>query len=213
MIFACLHWLGSSPSSHDVWNSRRTLSLTTGHVCFHTIAGSPSSPAAFHGFAAASCHSISSIACESLTAEELAKRFISRVCCLHGAPDNIVSDRGSQLVSAFWAQFSNRLGVALKRSSSFHPQTDGQTERINSIMEAYLRAFCNFHQDDWVDWLPLAEFTSNSTVSESTGVSPFFANYGFHPKLGVEARKPTPPNTSATVKKELFSADGREVGV
>jgi hypothetical protein len=71
---------------------------------------------------------------------------------------------------------------------------DGQTERVNSGIEQYLRAFMNFHQNDWVQWLPLAEFAANNVISETTGVSPFFANYGFNPRLGVEPSKPCPPN-------------------
>ncbi|KAK4170630.1 hypothetical protein QBC36DRAFT_201019 [Triangularia setosa] len=53
-------------------------------------------------------------------------------------------------------------------------------------MEQYLRAYCSYYQDDWVDWLPLAEFTSNNYTSETTGLSPFFANYGWHPRMGTE---------------------------
>jgi transposase InsO family protein len=78
-----------------------------------------------------------------LTAAELADAFVARVYCLHGCPDNIVSDRGTQFISQFWTQLSLWLGITLKHSSSFHPETDGQTERINSSVEAYLRAFMN----------------------------------------------------------------------
>ena len=116
-----------------------------------------------------------------LTAQELTAAFVNRVYSLHGCPDTIVSDRGTQFVSQFWKHLSARLGTALRPSSAFHPETDGQTERINSGIEQYLRAFMNYHQDDWVDWLPLAEFAANNAVSETTGVSPFFANYGFNP--------------------------------
>lgn len=81
---------------------------------------------------------------EGLSAEELATTFVSRIYALHGAPDNIVSDRGTQFVSEFWRHLSERLSIALKHSSSFHPETDGQTERLNSGVEQYLRAFMNF---------------------------------------------------------------------
>ncbi|MDB5911071.1 MAG: hypothetical protein JWP34_5188, partial [Massilia sp.] len=142
-----------------------------------------------------------------LAAQELAEAFTSRVYALHGAPDNIVSDRGTQFVSEFWTQLSERLGVRLKHSSAFHPETDGQTERLNATLEQYLRAFMSFHQNDWVDWLPLAEFASNNTISETTGVSPFFANYGFNPRLGTEPTKPCPPNVSVTQKREFLKAN------
>ena len=147
------------------------------------------------------------IATTGLTAEELATAFIHRIYALHGAPDNVISDRGTQFVSTFWRHLSERLGTTLKHSSSFHPETDGQTERLNAGVEQYLRAFMNFRQDDWVDWLPLAEFAANNAVSETTGVSPFFANYGFHPRLGTEPTTPCPPNLSDARKREFYKSN------
>jgi hypothetical protein len=70
------------------------------------------------------------------------------------------------------------LGIELKFSIPFHPETDGQTEQINGIMEQYLRCYTNYLQDDWPAGLPLAEFASNNHASETTGLSPFFALYG-----------------------------------
>jgi hypothetical protein len=64
---------------------------------------------------------------------------------------------------------------------AFHPQTDGQTERMNAMMEQYLWAHVNYLQDDWAEWLLLAEFAANNQASETTGSSPFFANKGFDP--------------------------------
>ena len=66
-------------------------------------------------------------------------------------------------------------------STAFHPQTDGQTERVNQTLEQYLRIFCNYQQDNWQQLLPLAEFAYNNSVHASTGQTPFFANYGYHP--------------------------------
>jgi reverse transcriptase-like protein/integrase-like protein len=147
------------------------------------------------------------IAVTGLSADELATAFIGRVYSLHGCPDNIVSDRGTQFVSEFWTHLSERLGIALRPSSAFHPETDGQTERVNASVEQYLRAFMSFHQDDWVDWLPLAEFAANNVISETTNVSPFFANYGFHPRLGIEPSSPCPPNLSAAQKAQFYRAN------
>jgi hypothetical protein len=76
----------------------------------------------------------------------------------------------------------------LKHSLAYHPETNGQTEKINAIFEQYLKAYMNFRQNDLVDWLPLAEFVLNNAVSETTGFSFFFANYGFNSKLGFEPR-------------------------
>src|SRR5207248_10053440 len=77
-------------------------------------------------------------------------------------------ENSDQFVSAFWSMFSERLKITLKRSTAFHPQTDGQTEIANQGLEQYLRGFVTYAQDDWVDWLPFAEFAINSQVSEST---------------------------------------------
>lgn len=110
----------------------------------------------------------------SLDTAELVECFVKHVYKLHGAPDSIISDRGSALISEFWRRLNTRLSVNLKHSSAFHPQTDGQTEIVNSALNQYLRAFLNFTQNDWIDWLPLAEFSSNNQVSEITGVSSFF---------------------------------------
>ena len=74
------------------------------------------------------------------------------------------------------------LRVSAKLSSGYHPETNGQTERTNQTLEHYLRCFINYQQDDWVDFLHLAEFAYNNSVHSSTGYSPFFANTGSHPR-------------------------------
>ena len=82
--------------------------------------------------------------------------------------------------------------MELHCTSGHHPEGDGQTERINQILEQYLRSYTNYQQDNWSSLLPLAEFTYNNTNNESTGVSPFFANKGYHPALAVEPNLPVP---------------------
>jgi hypothetical protein len=89
---------------------------------------------------------------------ELARTFFEEVICKHGVPSNIVTDRGSQFTSRFWNRVCSHLSIDHQLSTSFHPQTDGQTERQNQTMEQYLRAFATYEQDNWVDLLPLAEF-------------------------------------------------------
>ena len=74
-------------------------------------------------------------------------------------------------------------------------------------MNKYLRAFASFAQDDWYDWLPLAEFAMNNQVNETNGVSPFFANYRFNPRLGIEPPTPRPPHLSKQAEKEYLRAD------
>lgn len=120
---------------------------------------------------------------ETWSAEEMATSFIRDVFKLHGLPDKIVSDRGSIFMSKFWSSVLQQLQVSQAPSTAFHPQTDGQVERTNALLEDHLRHFCNAEQDDWVKWLPMAEFAYNNTASSSTKLSPFFAQQGFHPRF------------------------------
>lgn len=89
---------------------------------------------------------------------------------------NIVSDRGPLFTSAFWRSLLQLMGTTFSRSTAFHPQTDVQTERVNAILEQYLRMHINEQQDDWEALLPLAEFTCNNSIQSSIDYSPFFAN-------------------------------------
>jgi hypothetical protein len=82
----------------------------------------------------------------------------------------------------FWQHMLEILKISPKLSSSYHPQTDGQSERTNQTLEQYLRCFINYQQDDWVDFLYMAEFAYNNSIHSSTGYSPFFANTGYHPR-------------------------------
>jgi hypothetical protein len=132
------------------------------------------------------------IPCSKTTdAPEFAKLFVSHIVKLHGLPDTITSDRGSIFTSHFWSTLSSILGIDARKSTSFHPQTDGQTERMNQTLEAYLRIFCNYDQDDWFDLLPLAEFAYNNATQESTKMSPFYANYGLHPRFMSQFQAPS----------------------
>ncbi|KAH8144565.1 uncharacterized protein LAJ45_11399 [Morchella importuna] len=116
-------------------------------------------------------------------AAELARLFLQHVWTSHGLPKDIVSDRGTTFTSQFWRTLCNQLDIKPRFSTAFHPQTDGQTERVNAIMEQYLRGYVNYQQDNWSEFLPLAEFAHNNATTEPLGVSPFFANYGYNPQL------------------------------
>ena len=120
---------------------------------------------------------------KTATAEDLADLFLHYVWKLHGLPLKTVSDRGSLFTGRFLSQLYARLNIKGSFSSGYHPQTDGQTERINQILEQYLRVFLDERQSNWADLLPLAEFAYNNAHQESIKTSPFFANYGFHPTL------------------------------
>lgn len=118
--------------------------------------------------------------CDAPTPADL---FVDYVWKLHGLPESIVSDRGTQFTLDFWKSLCSRLEISPRSSTAFHPQTDGQTERINAVMEQYLRAYVSYQQDDLSRFLPLAEFATNNHVSETTHLSPFEANYGRHPRM------------------------------
>lgn len=119
---------------------------------------------------------------ESMDSSSLASLFISHFFRHHGLPNKIVTDQGPTFVSAFWTSVQKALRIYSAPSTAYHPQTDGQTERTNQTLETYLRHFCSHRQDDWSDWLPIAEFSFNSTTSSSTKLSPFFSWQGFHPR-------------------------------
>ena len=120
-----------------------------------------------------------------IDAPQLAKIFLQNIFTKHGTPADIVSDRGKHFVSRFWASLCTLLGVRSNLSTAYHPETDGQTERTNQILEQYLRIYVNYEQNDWINLLPLAEFAYNNTTQSATGMSPFFANLGFHPRIEV----------------------------
>jgi hypothetical protein len=117
-------------------------------------------------------------------AAEAAHLFVKHVVSMHGMPDEIYSDRDTRFTSKFWQELMKGLGIKQKLSSAFHPETDGQTERTNRVLEEYLRHYVNPHQDDWDEWLPMAEFAYNNSVHAATvRHTPFFLCYGRHPKL------------------------------
>jgi hypothetical protein len=111
--------------------------------------------------------------------------FFDHFIRLHGLPDKIVSDRGALFVSKFWKEIQRLLRVKPVPSTAWHPCTDGQTERANQTVKTFLRHFVLDRQDDWFHLLPIAELVFNSSVSASTGFSPFFAQYAFHPQTNM----------------------------
>ncbi|SPC62201.1 related to pol protein [Ustilago sp. UG-2017b] len=119
---------------------------------------------------------------KTVTAKQTAALLYGHMVRLFGYPDHMVSDRGRQFISGAWKAFAEQMGVKHSLSTAYHPQTDGQTERVNQVVEQYLRMYCNYEQDDWADLLDTAAFVYNNTVHNSIGVSPFFACYGWDPK-------------------------------
>jgi hypothetical protein len=120
---------------------------------------------------------------ETWSAEQLADVVFRHIASVHGWPEEWITDRDTKFVSKFWQALMTRLGTKSKLSTAYHPQTDGQTERLNQIVEQYLRCYVNFQQDDWVVLLPAAQLAYNTAPTETTKVSPFFANYGYEADL------------------------------
>ena len=139
----------------------------------------------------------------TINAPGLAEVIIDVVIRHHGLPDLIVTDRGSLFTSKFWSSLCYFLGIKRRLSTAFHPQTDGQTERQNSTMEAYLRAFVNFEQNDWAKLLPMAEFAYNNAKNASTGYTPFKLNCGYHPCVSYE--EDLNPHLKSRTAEELSS--------
>jgi hypothetical protein len=109
---------------------------------------------------------------------KLAELYIARIVCLHGVPKKIVSDRGTQFMSRFWEKLHEAMDTKLNFSSAYHPQTDGQTERVNQILEDMLRACALKDQKSWDKCLPYVEFSYNNIYQESLKMSPFEVLYG-----------------------------------
>ena len=129
------------------------------------------------------------------TATELSSIYIREVVRLHGLPASIVCDRDPKFTSKWWRELQRLLGTKLLMSTSFHPQTDGATERVNRSIGQILRAFISPDQKDWVKRLPVVEFAINSSISRTTGMAPFEINYGYMPRMMKElpATSRSPP--------------------
>jgi hypothetical protein len=112
----------------------------------------------------------------------------------HGLPDSIICDRDTRFMSKFWNSLFSFFGTKIKASSSFHPETDGQTEAMNKTLEIMIRHYVNFRLDDWDTNLPILEFAYNNTPQVSTNYSPFYLFYGCHPKDPLSLTLPNSSN-------------------
>ena len=121
---------------------------------------------------------------KDLTAEGLADLLLNDVFLKgYGFPTGIVTDRGSLFTSDYWSNVCYQAKIVRKLSTAFHPQTDGQTERQNQTLEAYLRAYTNDAGDDWAKILPMAEFAYNNSIHAATGRTPYSVVMTFAPSL------------------------------
>ena len=139
----------------------------------------------------------------TIKALSLAEVIIDILIRHYGLPDSNVINQRSLFTSKFWSLLCYFLGIKRRLSTAFHPQTDGQIERQNSTMEAYLRAFVNFEQNDWARLLPMAEFAYNNAKNASTGHTPFELNCGYHPCVSYE--EDLDPRSKSKTAEELSS--------
>jgi hypothetical protein len=128
------------------------------------------------------------IPCTSdINAVQVARLFFNHIVRHHGIPSTIISDRDSKFTSLFWKELWSCLGTTLNMSSSFHPETDGQTERSNRTLEDMLRSYVSIHQDDWDEYLTSLEIACNNSMNASSNQTAFYLNSGQHPNLALSS--------------------------
>ena len=117
----------------------------------------------------------------NISLEEIAKIYRDDIWKLHGIPRKILSDRGPQFASKFMEELTKTLGIKRQLSRIYHPQIDGQTERINQEIGTFLQHYMNYQQDNWTDWLAAAEFQYNDKRHAAIGKTPFELNFRRYP--------------------------------
>ncbi|CAJ2672860.1 unnamed protein product [Trifolium pratense] len=139
------------------------------------------------------------------TALDVAQLFLDNVFKLHGMPETITSDRDPIFLSTFWHEFFKLQGVALHKSTAYHPQSDGQTEIVNKCLETYLRCMCSSRPTNWFKWLSLAEWWYNTNYHSSIHTTPFEVVYGQPPPIHLPYLPGSSPSFS--VDRSLIARD------
>ena len=142
---------------------------------------------------------------EKMTVEGLEKLFRDNMWKLHGLLESVILDRGLQFAVGLTKELNKMLGIKTKLFTAYHPQTDRQMERTNQELEQYLRMYINHRQNNWSEWLAVAEFVFNNKVHTATKMLPFQANYGREPRMGFDIRK-----KGKNVKAEEFARKMKE---
>src|SRR5258705_13333871 len=127
----------------------------------------------------------------TVNALQVAQLFLTHVFSKHRVPSHVTSDRGSEFISHFFRSLGKLLWMRLHFTSGYHLEGDRQTECANQVLEQYLRTYTNYQQDDWATLLLMAKFSYNNAMNVMTGVSPFFANKGYHPGFAVDPQADT----------------------
>jgi len=124
---------------------------------------------------------------------DFVQHYIQHVFAYFGLPADIVSDRGSTFVSKFIKALWKQLSIKMSPSTSYHPQTNGQTERANQELEQYLRFYCNYQQDNWFWLLPTAQYVLNARFHSGIQNTPFHTMFGFTPRWNIDTDRRTNP--------------------
>jgi hypothetical protein len=139
---------------------------------------------------------------EKMLAKGFAELYVDHVFRYHGLSEKFISDRDSRFTSEFWKGVTELLGTQFCVSSSFHPQTDGQTERVNQTLEAYLRHCVSATLNDWDLLLSRAEFAHNNAFHGPVQATPFYLNHGRHPRSPMGGKRDDVyPDAAAFVEK------------
>ena len=148
---------------------------------------------------------------KDLNARQFTILFLKEIIRLHGIPRDIITDRGSLFTLELWKHTTEKLGIERQLRMAFYPKMEGQTERINGILEQYLRAYIHYPQDNWNELLPLAEFTYNNGYQETIMTTPFYANDGVNPEHQLITHMMTERITSANGMTELHNTERAEM--
>ena len=147
---------------------------------------------------------------QTFDATRVAKLFMNEVVRLHGLPKTIVSDRDTKFTSYFWKTLWHMLGTKLKFSTTYHPQTDGQTEVVNQSLGNLLRCLVGVHTVNWDLLLSKAEFAYNNSVNRSTGMSPFEIVHGYKPNRPLDL-VPLPSHARVSESAASFTQHVRDL--
>jgi len=130
--------------------------------------------------------------------------LFEHVICKRSEPDNITTDYSEEITSQFWGMVCIHLTINHWLSTAFHLYTDGENERHSQMIEQTLRAFCNNKQDNWVKLLPLADFTHSNSIHHCVLMTPFWANYHYHPTINFQP--PKVPSFRSQVQPDSWMA-------
>src|SRR5258708_753131 len=139
---------------------------------------------------------------DTMNALQVVRLFLTHIFSKHRVLSHVTSDHSSEFVLHFFCSLGKLLQMRLHFTLGYHPEGDGQMECTNQVLEQYLQVYTNYQQDDWVMLLLIAEFAYNNATNTMTGVSPFFANKGYHLEFTVDLQAET-----SLAKAEAFVAD------